>query len=459
MDRGRRRVMMVSENNAQKKKNALSTKGQRRVMAPPITDEQLKMLDQVYKEDKNATGRDRLWYAVRDKFPGKNVPSQPQVMDYLKTQESWQIHTRPPKQTTIAPLAILKPGYGQCDLFIMSSYPDRGFRSVLVVIDAFTKKVFAEPLRGESEQVVTAAMRKILDENPGKKWTVIQSDPGSHFQKVFGGMLKKRGVTHFHSQTARPQSNAFVERMVGVVKGMLFRLMNQQGDKKWVNNLSKVVANINSARSFTTDMAPDALEKADAKVQQEVANRIMARLRRRYKLPAVTELLPIGQHVRVRRELGRLRKAGSQGWWSDAVFTVAHIIHSKNPHILPSYVLKDSRGHVVRGKKPRSELLVIPLPGKSGNTQPDEEGGQPPTPSKETAEPAPKQTRKSTRQQGEYEVDYISDTKRQKYRGKMSTFYLTHWVGYRDPTWEPQSNLTNAQDAIREFQEGRQQGA
>ncbi len=49
----------------------------------------------------------------------------------------------------------------------------------------------------------------------------------------------------------------------------------------------------------------------------------------------------------------------------------------------------------------------------------------------------------------EYEVDRILDV-RTRYRRRE---FLVHWVGYpaHDATWEPESNLPNAADAVRDF--------
>ena len=47
----------------------------------------------------------------------------------------------------------------------------------------------------------------------------------------------------------------------------------------------------------------------------------------------------------------------------------------------------------------------------------------------------------------EYEVEKILDKKGNK--------YLVKWKGYNDPTWEPRRNLTNAKEAIEEFEKGK----
>ena len=53
--------------------------------------------------------------------------------------------------------------------------------------------------------------------------------------------------------------------------------------------------------------------------------------------------------------------------------------------------------------------------------------------------------------QEEYEVERILD--KRKHRRRIE--YLVKWVGYElhDATWESLDNLTNAQDAVKEFEE------
>ena len=47
----------------------------------------------------------------------------------------------------------------------------------------------------------------------------------------------------------------------------------------------------------------------------------------------------------------------------------------------------------------------------------------------------------------EYEVDEIIDSK--LHHGKLQ--YLVKWTGYNEPTWQPESDVTNAKDAVDEF--------
>ena len=55
----------------------------------------------------------------------------------------------------------------------------------------------------------------------------------------------------------------------------------------------------------------------------------------------------------------------------------------------------------------------------------------------------------------EYEVEEILDKKVQQRGRRQDTKYLVKWKGYpdHDATWEPASALTNAPEAIKNFEE------
>ena len=53
----------------------------------------------------------------------------------------------------------------------------------------------------------------------------------------------------------------------------------------------------------------------------------------------------------------------------------------------------------------------------------------------------------------EWEVQEIVDSKLRKFgrSKKKKLFYLVHWKGYAQPTWEPSENLQNSQEALEDF--------
>ena len=55
-------------------------------MAPPLSKEQLEILNKEFYENLNFFGRDRLFNMLRSKY-GDESPSRRQISDFLKNQE------------------------------------------------------------------------------------------------------------------------------------------------------------------------------------------------------------------------------------------------------------------------------------------------------------------------------------------------------------------------------------
>lgn len=428
----------------------------------PLSETDKEILRKVYYDDLVQCGRDRLYFYVKDNYPHFKG-SQRATLDFLKHQKAHQMQQRPMKHTTVAPLKITKEGYLQADLIIMSpNYKDRGFEAILLVVDGYTKKLFCKPLRTQKEDETVKAMKAILDENPTKKVTVVQNDRGAHFQAKFTALLESRGIKHFYSKARTPTSNSFAERFVQSVKRALYTGMESRGDKKWVEYLPRVVDNLNNLRSFATGKTPNQMEQLSEQEHELVGKKITATLNKRHNGKAVTKPLLIGQKVRIRRDLGKLGKAGSKGYWSEHTYEVVKRINSSAPNILPTYKLKAENGHIMGAKYSRTDLLTIP-PFLSHDTIPvpataivEEPVSVDPTPDPlpvEDPTPVP-EPRRSLRKEGEYLVDYIGGKRRRKVKGKYRTEYLVYWVGYGkdEATYEPVNNLKNAKDAIAEFE-------
>lgn len=419
-----------------------------RMSFKPLSEADKATLDTVYYKDGVFAGRDRLYFLVKERFP-EFKGSQRAVLDWLKHQTTWQQAQRPHAHKSVQPLTVTGPGYGQADLAIMTGYKDRGFDAILLVTDGFSKMLWAQPLRGQSETVAIAAVRNIVETEPRPQFKVMQTDHGSHFQARWTEALRELGIKHLYSKARTPTSNAFVERYVGTLKRILFAQMEAQGDKRWVEFLPKAVENINNLRSFATGLTPKELHFASEDVVDRVAKRLKARTHKRHK-DAGHKVLHVGQRVRLKRDLGRLGKAGSKGYWTELVYIVCKRVNSKHPNIAPSYKVKGMNGHVLQGRYPYTSLLAVPPFLVSDSTA---DISQARASTEPEPEPEPMQTpRRSTRQEGEYEVDYISDKRRVKVRGKFRVEYLVHWVGYREPSWEPVANLANSKEAITDFE-------
>lgn len=106
-------------------------------MAPPLNDEQEAVLRRLYYDEHYAgQGRDRIFWALQEKYPELKV-SRRQVQDWLLRQTSYQMHRAPPKRASVRPVVSTKAGsYVQVDLKDLQSTPSRGFKFLFVCVDA-----------------------------------------------------------------------------------------------------------------------------------------------------------------------------------------------------------------------------------------------------------------------------------------------------------------------------------
>ncbi|DAC81646.1 TPA_asm: integrase [Powellomyces chytrid fungus MELD virus 2] len=417
-------------------------------------------------------GRDRLVDAVQNEhldFKG----SKRAVLYWLKSQESWQSQNKPTtKRSTIAPLQITKPGYLQLDNVSMRTYSDNGYIAFTHMIDGFTKKTYARPLRSEEEKETVNAIESMLDEmkRDGKKVSIIQSDNGSTFQAQYRDLLEKRGIKYTYSAPGRPQSNAFVERRGGDIKAALYRLMEMNGDKKWVSRFQGVIDSINQSKSLAIGMSPNELEAGDDEAQPKAKDKIVSRIASRYTTQKMMRGIYIGQKVRTRRILqSSVKKPGLLGYWNKEIYTVVQRIKSTHANFLPSYRLVNSSGVVQKGRFARTDLLEIPpiLSSDRMESMLDEEeendeeeisvADQPNDLLSKVTEVNPRRSLRIQNIQednddaAEYEINFILG--RRKYRGKRQ--YKVRYSGYgaEDDQWRDEKELlTLAPELVAEYE-------
>ncbi|KAJ3010086.1 hypothetical protein HKX48_007588 [Thoreauomyces humboldtii] len=399
-----------------------------------------------------------------------------------------QTQQKPLKPASIAPLQITSPRYWQCDLISMRSYPDGGYTCFFHMIDGFTKLSSGRPLRTETEQETTAALKSCIEEVKGKgaKISVMQLDLGSHFQSVFRAMLTSFGIKQVYSQAARPQSNAFVERRGGQIKQQLYQFMEAHGNKKLVAYFQIVIGNVNSTISLATGFAPNALEKATPEQQAQAAAKIKGTVQQRFKSVVISAPLNIGQQVRFKRILQTsIKKPGLLGYWSKPIYTVTERLNSTYTNILPSYRIADAAGRVQYGRYPATSLLNVPpilskdvvslsstedqgsgpqasteemeshlvedvtLPADAEPVTPDPVGNDLVQDDTDSVMAPPRRSLRLRPGPQEYEADFIFAK-----RGKGRTLqYLVNWVGYgpEAANWQSVKDLANAKDLISEF--------
>lgn len=248
----------------------------------------------------------------------------------------------------------------QADLVEMIPYEqeNEGYRYLLTVIDVFSRKAWARPLKRKTGAAVRTAFDDIL-QTEGKAPLKLQTDEGKEFgNTVFQQYLKDRHISFF---TLKSQFKAALcERFNRTLKEKMWRYFTHVGNYQWLQVLQSLVNAYNDAKhrslnfgTMTPNQATDPRwtrllrEQQEAQVPQRVTLRNPT-------LPP----LRINDYVRV----SKTKRTFAKGYlpsWTEEVFQVARIIGQYEPI---EYKIKDYLGEEIQGSFYRAELQPVSKP-------------------------------------------------------------------------------------------------
>lgn len=235
----------------------------------------------------------------------------------------------------------------QADLVEMIPYAkiNKNHKYILIVINCFSKFVWAQPLKNKTAAEVTTCMEKIL-----KQMTTtpknLQTDLGKEFyNESFKKLMKKYSVNHYSAYSEKKAS--IVERVNRTLKGIMWKEFNLQGNYKWLKLLPEVVSTYNHKKHRTIGMRPsDVSEKDEKRLLNTVYNRI--------KIVNPVTKFKVGDHVRISKIRGVFDKMYMPNW-STEIFTIRKI-NLTNP---TTYLLRDSTNQDIIGGFYQQQLQKV----------------------------------------------------------------------------------------------------
>lgn len=234
----------------------------------------------------------------------------------------------------------------QIDLVEMIPYHTEncGFKYLLTVIDIFSKKAFARPLKNKTGAEVTKAMSSVLHEigTPPKN---IHSDQGKEFfNKDFQKLMKENNINFYNTFTHLKAS--ICERFNRTLKTRMWKMFSLNGNYKWVKQLPTLIRNYNKSFHRTIKMRPiDVTNEHEQHLLSTVYKNVVTNSKNRFV---------VGDHVRISKYKGVFQK-GYEPNWSTEIFLVDYV-HSTFPI---TYTLRDLNGTVISGVFYEPELQKV----------------------------------------------------------------------------------------------------
>lgn len=241
------------------------------------------------------------------------------------------------------------------DLLDMQKYAkyNKNYRYILTVIDHFSKWAWAIPVKNKSAPVVTAAMKKILDEGHPVK-NIFTDDGKEFYNSDFEALMKKFKVNRYHTYSGI--KSGMIERFNRTLRHMLHPAMLVQGNSNWLKLLPKVIHEYNHEKKHRTiKMTP--VEATDPSKEKEILVKVYRKNNLKIVKKTKKPKFKVGDFVRVSKKRLTFEK-GYTPSYSMEIFRIAKVKLS-NPR---TYLLKDLEGEEIKGRFYEEEMQKTKFP-------------------------------------------------------------------------------------------------
>ena len=154
------------------------------------------------------------------------------------------------------------------DLADFSDYKisnNKGYRYIFIIIDNFSKYLWAIPLKNKYSQTITQEFSNILTTSK-RKPLKLESDKRTEFyNSIFQNFLTSKNIQHYSRYTDKGPSIA--ERVIRTVRNSLKKPIFLAGNADWISELPSVIKQYNNTIHHSIKMKPiDASNKSNQKL-------------------------------------------------------------------------------------------------------------------------------------------------------------------------------------------------
>lgn len=218
-----------------------------------------KILNNIYSNPSNPAGFRGPYEILREikKSKHKNLIKLKDIKDFLASKDSYTLHTKVVKK--FPRRQIYAGGISQiyeADLMDIKNTKNTPFTFILVVIDIFTKYVFAKPIKNKTGQEVTKALKDIFKKSPYPLPFYLSVDKGSEFyNSTMKKFLHSKGMQIYSTENTDIKASC-VERVIRTIRTRIQRWIAENDSTKFIPHLQKIIDSYNSSYHSSIKMAP-----------------------------------------------------------------------------------------------------------------------------------------------------------------------------------------------------------
>ena len=136
---------------------------------------------------------------------------------------------------------------------------NKGFRHIFVIMDTFSKYLWAIQLKNKYSQTSTNEFSNILTTSK-RKPLKIESDRGAEFyNNIFQNFLRSKNVQHYSRFADKGPSIA--ERVIRTVRSLFIKPVFEKGNADWISELPSVIKKYNNTNHNSIKKTPNHASK------------------------------------------------------------------------------------------------------------------------------------------------------------------------------------------------------
>ena len=239
------------------------------------------------------------------------------IRQFLSNIDAYTLHRETKRPRKYNPIYVRKKNVlWQADLADLSALASKNnkTRYLLTVLDTFSRRAWALPIKEKTGVEVWRAFRRILGKRRPKK---LLTDRGTEFtNSIFRQGLKRLNITsvHLHSD----QKAAHVERFNRTLKRLIYNYLTHSASKRYLDVLPQLMSTYNNRYHRIIKMSPF---QAD---QEKNRKRVLANLAPLYHQDKKNPSYTVGTLVRVKRAK-RYFQRGHDESFSRHIYRIARI--------------------------------------------------------------------------------------------------------------------------------------
>lgn len=269
--------------------------------------------------------------------------SNKNVDEFLEKHEAYYIH-RPTKRKFEYKKMTGSSLYShvQADIKDLNAFKDSNdnFRYFLLIVDCYSRKVFCEPLKQKTPDLVLSAFKNVFETHKFYPYFLLTDEGKEFFNKKMEQFCKKWQIVQV-ALRSNPAKAAIAERAIQTITTRLARAMTHHNTNNWVKFLNQTVKNYNNTIHSSIKMKPiDVTYKTRLNVVSKPVRN--------------TKKFKLGDVVCISKHRGVFDKA-YLGKWGKELFKIDEVV----PGFPVVYKLTDLNDESIKGHFYKEEIQKV----------------------------------------------------------------------------------------------------